>query len=139
MFTNITKVRVGYSDTDQMTFVHHSNYVKYYENARWEAFRALGISYKDIEASGVLMPVISMKFDFLKPAFYDDLLTIKTTIKKYPRARVVFNYELFNESGELINSSEVVLAFLEKDTLLPCLPPENIMMALKEYFKISPD
>jgi acyl-CoA thioester hydrolase len=77
MIRHETRIWVNYSDTDQMGFVHHSNYVKYYENARWDAFRCLGLPYSKIEEADVLMPVIEMDLKFLKPAFYDDELVIK--------------------------------------------------------------
>lgn len=136
MFTHLTEIRVGYAETDQIGFVHHSNYVKYYETARWEAMRELGLCYKDMEEKGIYMPVISMKFDFIKPAFYDDLLTVKTMINELPRARIKFKYELTNQSGDLINTAEITLAFIMKETLRPCLPPEYFTNTLKDFFLI---
>jgi len=75
-----------------------------------------------------------MKFDFIKPAFYDDLLTVKTMINELPRARIKFKYELTNHSGVLINTAEITLAFIMKETLRPCLPPEYFTNTLKDFF-----
>jgi acyl-CoA thioester hydrolase len=134
MYTHETTIRVSYADTDQMGLVHHSNYAIFCETARWEAMRELGICYKDMEDNGMLMPVISMKFDFIKPAYYDELITIKTTISKMPKARMKFEYELYNENKVLINKAEVCLAFVKKDNNKPCFPPEYCLTALKKYF-----
>ena len=120
------KIRVGYCDTDQMGFVHHSNYVKYYEAARWDLLRKLGIPYAEIEKSGVLMPVIDMQFNFLRPARYDDLLTIKTRIKKITAARIEFAYEMYNALNQIINEASITLAFIKKATLRVCHPPNEL-------------
>lgn len=137
MILHETTIRVNYSDTDQMGFVHHSNYAKFYENARWEAMNNLGLNYKELEGAGIFMPVISMKFDFIRPAFYDDELTVKTMIHDLPRARIKFEYELFNPSGILINTAEITLAFIRKETLKPCLPPEYFTKKLQALLLIN--
>lgn len=123
LFVHESTVRVGYADTDQMEFVHHSNYVRYYENARWQALKEIGISYNDVEKSGYQMPVISMHFEFIKPAYFDDLLFIKTIVNEIPRARIKFSHEMYNQGGELINKANIDLAFIDKGTKKACLPP----------------
>lgn len=119
-----TEIRVFYDETDQMGVVHHSNYAKYCEKARWEAFRELGISYKDIEDEGYFLPVISMTFDFIKPAFYDEILTIKTLFEKIKGARIVLKYEIYNQKGELINIGSTDLAITKKSNMKPIAPPD---------------
>ena len=126
-------LRVAYSDIDKMEFVHHSNYLKYYENARWEAMRELGIPYNSIEESGIYMPVISMQITYIKPAFYDEVLTVNTTIKEMPAVTIKFYYELINELGELINKAEITLAFIKSLTLKPCHPPEYCIDVLRKF------
>ena len=86
--------RVMYADTDQMGIVHHSNYVKYCEMARWELLRNIGVSYHEIEKAGFLLPVIRMNFQFLKTAHYDELLMVRTTLVNMKGARVWFSYEI---------------------------------------------
>ncbi len=137
MFTHETLIRVGYTDTDQMGYLHHSKYVVYCETARIEAMREMGTCYKEIEDSGIFMPVISMKFNFIKPAFYDELLTVKTILREIPRARMKFEYEFYNESGALINTAEVTLAFINNKTRRPCFPSELLLESLNKYFLVK--
>ncbi len=137
MYTNLTKQRVKYSDTDQMGFMHHSNYVRYYETARWELLRKVGISYKSIEKDNYLLPVTDMTFRFIKPAFYDDLLTIETTLNNIKGARIFFSYKMFNAAGELINEAKIVVAFIHKGSRQPCHPPENIINILHTFNTIK--
>lgn len=133
MITHEHKLRVTYPDTDQMGTVHHANYVKYYEIARWELLRSIGISYKSIEDTGVMCPVISMKFRFLKTIGYDQLLTIKTTLKEIKGVRMWFEYKLYNENNILINTAETELAFVRKNNWKPCYPPNILLETLKKY------
>jgi acyl-CoA thioester hydrolase len=122
--------RVAYSETDQMGTVHHSNYVKYYETARWELFRSIGIPYNSIEAAGYLLPVIGMNFKFLRKTNYDALLTSKTTLKDIQGARIWFTYKLYNEQNELINVAETELAFVSKDDWKPRMVPDFVLQAI---------
>jgi acyl-CoA thioester hydrolase len=133
----ISKVKVTYSDTDQMGYVHHNNYVKYYETARWEMLEDIGIPYKEVEKKGYMLPVTRMNLKYVKPAYYDDELVIETEIKSLTGSKICFRYKLYNESGELVNKAEVTLAFIRKESRLPCLPPgfilEKIRPAILNY------
>jgi len=124
MLVTETKIRVRYGETDQMGFVYYGNYPEYYEVGRTEALRQLGTSYKQLEDEGILMPVIKMNVRYIKPGRYDDLLTIKTIVKEVPRTRMEFVYEIYNESGELINVGETTLIFLSKERNKPVACPE---------------
>lgn len=126
--------RVMYPDTDRMGTVHHSNYAKYYETARWELFRSLGISYQSVEEAGYMLPVIRMNFRFIKTTRYDELLRVKTTLKAIKGVRLWFTYKLYNEQNELINEAETELAFVEADTWKPCLAPGFVMEVIKRKF-----
>jgi acyl-CoA thioester hydrolase len=128
--------RVMYPDTDQMGTVHHSNYVKYFETARWELFRSIGISYKSVEDAGYLLPVITMKVKFLKTTSYDSLLTVKTTLRAIKGVRIWFGYKLYNEQNKCITEAETELAFVGKENWKPCTAPEFILKAIAAY---SPD
>ncbi|MFA9392898.1 MAG: acyl-CoA thioesterase [Prolixibacteraceae bacterium] len=130
MIEHTSTFRVMYPDTDQMGTVHHSNYVKYYETARWELLRAIGISYKSVEEAGYMLPVIKMNFHFLKTTEYDALLTVKTTLKETKGARIWFSYKLYNEKKELINQAETELAFVNRETWKPCATPQFIVDAI---------
>jgi len=126
--------RVMYPDTDKMGTVHHSNYAKYYETARWELFRSIGISYHSIEEAGYMLPVIRMNFRFIKTVQYDALLKVKTTLKAIKGVRIWFSYKLYNEQNELVNEAETELAFVEMDTWKPCIVPEFVMKVLEFRF-----
>jgi len=127
--------RVMYPDTDQMGTVHHANYVKYYEAARWELFRSIGIAYNSIEEAGFMLPVIRMNFRFLKPTHYDVLLTVKTTLKAIKGVRLWFTYKLYNDNDELINEAETELAFVGRGTWKPCVPPDFVLKAIEKSIK----
>jgi acyl-CoA thioester hydrolase len=122
--------RVMYPDTDQMGSVHHANYAKYYETARWELFRSLGISYRSVEEDGYMLPVTRMSTRFLRPIHYDDLLTIKTTLKSVKGARIWFTYRLYNSNNELVNEAETELAFVHRDSWKPCIAPDYVVKAI---------
>lgn len=124
--------RVMYPETDQMGTVHHSNYAKYYETARWELFRSLGISYKSVEEAGFMLPVTRMNFRFVKTIGYDELLTVKTTLKAIKGVRIWFTYRLYNEQNELVNEAETELAFVKRDNWKPCAAPEFVLRAIEE-------
>jgi acyl-CoA thioester hydrolase len=117
-----------------MGFVYYGNYATYYEVARVEALRALGISYKSMEETGVLLPVLENYSKFIRPAKYDDLLTVRLYLKKKPETRITFEYEIFNEAEILLNLGKTTLVFLDRDTGKPVSAPEFIMDVLNPYF-----
>ncbi|MFD2600147.1 acyl-CoA thioesterase [Sphingobacterium corticis] len=135
MFVFENKIRVRYAETDQMGYMYYGNYASYYEVARTEMFRSTGISYKELEENGVMMPVIEMQTKYLQPAKYDDLITIKTTIRELPSVRICFEYELFNESGVLLNTGKTLLVFVDMKKNRPCRAPDIFMDKIKSYFQ----
>jgi acyl-CoA thioester hydrolase len=117
MYTSTTQIRVRYGETDQMGYLYYGNYALYFEVGRVEAIRQLGLSYAELEKQGVIMPVAEMNVKYLRPAFYDDLLTVKTTLKELPvDHKITFHSELFNEQGKLLNVGTVTLVFLDAHT-----------------------
>lgn len=134
MFQHETQIRVTYADTDQMGYVYYGNYARFYEIARVESLRSLGLTYKELEKSGVMMPVLENHSKYLAPAYYDELLTIKTTIKDKPSVRIVFSYEVFNEEDKLIHSGETLLVFVNMTNSRPCRMPEVMEKLLGEYY-----
>ena len=126
--------RVRYSETDKMGFVHHSNYARYYENARWELFRKYLITYGEIEKAGVLMPVVRMSAHFKRALCYDDEFIIRTSIKKMPGATLDFEFELKDLSGNVFHKAEVSLAFLSVQTKKACRPPKKLEEHMQQYF-----
>lgn len=135
MFSHEMQLRVRYADTDQMGYVYYGNYAAYYEVARVEAFRHLGYSYKQLEETGVMMPVLEMKARYLYPAKYDDLLTIKVSIREEPKARITYFYEIFNEGGLKLNEGETVLAFIKMESGKPVRMPKMMERLLAPFFK----
>ena len=134
MYTSKTKVRVRYSETDMMGYCYYGNYATYFEVARVESIRQLGFSYKKMEDEGIALPVLEFSIKYFKPAFYDDELTIETTITELPKARIHFTYKTFNENGVLLNEANTSLVFINKDTMKPCLAPEDFIEEMRKYF-----
>lgn len=134
MYKYETKIRVRYAETDQMGFVYYGNYATYYEVARVEALRALGISYKSMEKNGILLPVLENYSKYIRPAIYDDLLTVRLYLKKIPDTRITFEYEIFNEAEILLNLGKTTLVFLNRDTTKPVSAPDFILDVLNPYF-----
>jgi acyl-CoA thioester hydrolase len=135
MYQSETHVRVRYGETDQMGFVYYGIYAMYYEVARVEALRKLGLTYREIEAMGIIMPVLENHSRFLAPAKYDEHLRIRTTVHNKPTVRIKFNYEIFNEENKLIHEGETLLAFVDQKTGRPCRPPEVMANVLEPFFK----
>lgn len=135
MFSSEVNIRVRYAETDKMGYVYYGNYATYFEVARVEALRDLGISYKALEDIGTMLPVLEMKTKFIRPARYDQLLTVKTTIKELPTSRFFFHHEVFNENNELLNVSEVTLVFVDAQLMKPMPAPAIIMDLFAKYFK----
>ncbi len=135
MFTTETKIRIHYALTDQMGVVYHGHYAQFYEIGRGEAIREIGFTYKDIEAMGIIMPVVDIHSRFLRPAKYDDLITVKTTLKELPlHHKIVFHSEIYNENGELINIGDVTLYFMEAKEMKKCEIPSALKLKLEKYF-----
>ncbi|NRT16895.1 acyl-CoA thioester hydrolase [Flavobacterium sp. 28A] len=120
------KVRVRYSETDQMGVVYHGNYAQYFEMGRVEWLRNLGISYKWMEENGIMLPVVSLNMNYKKPARYDDLLTIKTILKSQTSVKIEFDYEIYNEQMELLTIASSILVFVDMKTGRPTAPPEYV-------------
>jgi acyl-CoA thioester hydrolase len=135
MFEHATKLRVRYGETDQMGYMYYGNYAEFYEVGRVEMLRSLGLTYSGMEESGIKMPVLELHCKYLKPALYDEEITINVIMDKMPGIRIHFRYELFNEKGELINTGETLLVFINMNTNRPCLPSQDFLDRLKPFFK----
>lgn len=140
MFVATTQCRVRYAETDKMNIVYHGNYVEFFEVGRVEAIRTLGFTYKEMEEQGVIMPVIEWQARFLRPARYDDLLTVKTTLRELPTGhRITFFQEVFNEDGKLLTSGKVLLYFMTADTMQRTEMPKELRLKLEPYFTPGTD
>lgn len=134
MFEHVTKIRVRYGETDQMGYVYYGNYALYYEQGRTEAVKALGISYKQLEDMGFMLPVAELRIRYKLPARYDDLLTVRSTISEMPGRTMTFDTEITNEVGELLNEGTTKLLFTQADSRKICSAPDSLIELLKPYF-----
>ena len=135
MYKTEFQIRVRYGETDQMNVVYHGNYITYFEVARTESIRELGFTYREMEAMGVDMPVTEIIIRYLRPAHYDDLLTVKTQLRTLPeKHHIDFYQEIFNENGKLITSGKVTLFFLDKETKKRSKMPDILRDKLALYF-----
>ncbi len=134
MYQSETRIRVRYGETDQMGYVYYGTYALYYEVGRVESLRKLGLTYKSLEASGVMMPVLENKSKYIAPAKYDDYLRVVTTLREMPATRIRFEYEIFNEDDKLLHIGETLLVFVDMATGRPCRPPELMTNLLQPYF-----
>ena len=134
MYIHETTTRIRYSETDQMGYVYYGNYAGYYEVGRIESLRRLGFSYRSMEDGGIMLPVLSFDIKYIKPAFFDDLLTLKTSVIGIPKARIRFEYEMTNEKSELLNMGHTELVFINKNTNKPCQAPDDFLKAISTYF-----
>jgi len=136
MFTHETTIRVRYSETDKMGYLYYGHYPKYYEVGRVEALRDLGIRYRDLEdVHQIIMPVMTLNMRYVRPAYYDDLLTIKTVIRHLPTKTITFNMEVFNEQNKLVNGGLVKLCFVDQKTGKTIAPPRLLLDQLQPFFK----
>lgn len=134
MYRSETTIRVRYGETDQMGYAYYGFYAMYYEVARVESLRQLGLTYRELEAMGVILPVLENKSKFIAPALYDDLLRIVTTIREKPGVRIKFEYEIFNEHDKLIHQGETMLVFIDKKSNKPCRPPQAMEKIMAPFF-----
>ena len=135
MFTAENQIRIHYALTDQMGVVYHGHYAQFYEIGRAEWLRKLHYSYKDIEAMGIIMPVVDIHSRFLRPAKYEDLITVKTILKELPlHHKIVFHHEIYNEQDELLNTGDVTLYFMQAKGMKRCEMPQVLREKLVPYF-----
>ena len=136
MFTSTTQIRVRYGETDQMGYLYYGNYALYYEVGRAEAIRELGYTYRQLEEMGIMMPVAELHTHYLRPALYDDLITVKTILKELPEGpKIQFHSELYNEQGVLLNKGVTTLVFYDPKEKKKTLIPNELYSRLAPFFK----
>jgi acyl-coA thioester hydrolase, ybgC/ybaW family len=124
-------LRTRYAETDQMGVVYYGNYPQYLELGRVEWLRAIGLTYKEMEAEGIMMPVVSLQIQYKKPALYDELITIRTKLKDLPSTKIEFDYEILNEKGELLSTANTILVFVDARTFRPVRCPEKVLNLIR--------
>lgn len=134
MYAFSVDIRVRYAETDSMQYVYYGRYAEYFEIARVEALRSLGISYRSIEEAGILLPVADFKIRYFKPARYDDIISVETKITSMPSVKLHFSYKTSNESREVLNIAETTLVFVHAESRRPCRAPKLLTEKLEKYF-----
>lgn len=136
MYVHTFNKRVRYGETDQMGYLYYGNYAHYYEIGRVEMLRSLGVTYKELEKKyNTFMPVMHLESRYVRPARYDELLTIETTLRKLPLKDIVFHTEIKNEAGKIVNGGRVKLCFIDKMTGNAVFSPDILIHILKPFFK----
>ncbi len=134
-FEEETKLRVRYAETDQMGYCYYGNYATYFEVGRVEALRKAGMSYRQMEENGIMLPVSEFQVKYLGPAKYDDELTITTKITEINGPRIYFEYIVINEAGKVISTATTTLVFVSRETMRPQNPP-NYFLDLMSHYEI---
>lgn len=129
------KLRVKFNETDSMRYLYHGNYVYYYHASRTELLRKVGMCDKKLESNGIILPVIELQSKYLKPAYYDDELRVRTKLIKVAGCRLHFLHEIYNEDSDLINQGNTVVAYVNNSTRKPIKIPENIKERLNFLIK----
>ena len=130
MKDHLSILKVRYAETDQMGVVHHGNYAQYLEIARIDWLEKIGISYKSMEKNGIMLPVYEMNFKFKKSAFFDDQLKIITSLRQTPDVKIIFDYKIYNQDGELLTTANTVLVFMDAKTRRPIRCPDYVLEKL---------
>ncbi|HLO43480.1 MAG TPA: thioesterase family protein [Leadbetterella sp.] len=134
MYSFDSNYRVRYADVDQMGYMYYGNYAKLFEIGRVESLRNLGVRYKDLEESGIWMPVYENTSKYLEPAKYDDLLTIRCNLKELPKVRIIFETEILNETGKVIHKGVTTLVFIKAESQKITTCPPIIIEKLRSFF-----
>ena len=136
MYSHEVTIRVRYGETDQMGYLYYGNYAEYFEVGRVELIRSLGLSYKELEeVHGIWLPVVSLEMRFVRPAYYDVLLTVRSTLKEMPDEHITFHVEILNEKRKLVNSGRVRLCFFEAKSKKVVMAPDFLLERLRPAFE----
>ncbi len=135
MYTHLIQLRVRYAETDRMGYLYYGRHAEYLEVGRVECMRSLGMSYREVEdMHRTLMPVISLNIRYLRPLYYDDLVTVETAIHELPVRNIIFESKLINPEGKLSASGKVILCFVDARTMKRTSAPPWMTEPLKKYF-----
>ena len=136
MYCHEVQIRVRYGETDQMGYLYYGNYAQYFEVGRVEMIRSLGVTYKELEeVHGIWLPVVSLNMRFVRPAYYDELLTVRSELRELPGEYITFHVEVFNERKKLVNAGRVRLCFFDAETKKVVQAPELLLEKLRPYFE----
>jgi acyl-CoA thioester hydrolase len=133
MITSENVIQVRYDEVDKMGYVYHGNYARYYHISRTELLRKVGICDRELESQNIILPVIEMNIRYIKPVYYDDLITIRTKLLEMPQTRMKFQHEVINQDDEIINIANSTLVFVDSNTRKPMIIPEIMLNKLEAY------
>jgi len=136
MITAENRIEIRYDEVDKMGYVYHGNYAKYYHISRTVLMNQIGICDRELEKQNIILPIIKMNIRYLKPVFYGDIITVRTSLKELPEIRMQFYHEVLNQNSEIINKAESTLIFVDSKSRKPIRIPENVFNKLQSYFKI---
>jgi acyl-CoA thioester hydrolase len=134
MYCTESLIRVRYGETDRMGYLYYGHYPEYFEVSRTDMIRSLGISYKEIEDMGIIMPVRSLTVDYKLPALYDEMLLVRSCLKKLPEVKLDIDYEIFNQEHKLVCTGNTVLVFVDAGSRRPKRAPAFFLEAVRKYF-----
>jgi len=134
MFCSETTIRVRYGETDKMGYLYYGHYPEYFEVSRTDMIRQFGLTYKEIEDMGIIMPVRSLRIDYRFPARYDELLLVKSCLSSLPEIKLDIDYEILNPQNQLICTGNTILAFVDVSTGKPRRAPDFFIKAVEKYF-----
>jgi acyl-CoA thioester hydrolase len=134
MYCCETSIRVRYGETDRMGYMYYGHYPEYFEVSRTDMIRSLGLSYREIEDMGIILPVRSLKVDYKNPAHYDEILIVKSCLTKLPEIKLDIDYEIVNQQQQLICTGNTILVFVDINTRRPRRAPDFFVDALRKYF-----
>lgn len=132
MFSNSSYVRIRYSETDQMGYCYYGNYAQFFEIGRVETLREIGVSYKSLEERGIMLPVVDLNVKYIQPALYDDLIEIRTFLRKTPGIKIEFDYEIYNEEKTLLTKASTTLVFISSETMKPVKAPDDVIQIIEK-------
>lgn len=133
MLSSTCKIKVRYDEVDKMEYVYHGNYASYYHIGRTELLRKLGISDRELENHNIILPVIEMNSKFIKPVFYDQTITILTSLIEDPRSRMKFSHYIYDHNHDLVNEGFTSIAFVDKITRKPMRVPDTVLHKLELF------
>lgn len=137
MYCTESQIRVRYGETDRMGYMYYGHYPEYFEVARTDMIRSLGLSYKEMEDNGIILPVRSLRVDYKTPAFYDEVLTVKSCLKTLPETRLDIDYEIRNSQNQIVCTGNTVLVFVDSKTRRVRRCPEFFLDAVRKYFPVT--
>lgn len=133
MLVQKTEFRIRYAETDKMGYVYYGRYAEFFEVARVEALRTIGVNYNDLEKNGISMPVLRYSIEYKKPVYYDEKIIVETTINKLPKTRIEFNFKTYNQKKECVNEAKIELVFIDLNLKKPIRAPAFLVKNLEKY------